>query len=39
VAGIDEIDKFVTDENFSKEAMKDLNEHGVEALVASGVNN
>lgn len=38
VAGIDEIDKFVTDEGFSKEAVNDLKEHDVEVLVASAVN-
>ena len=38
VAGIAEIDVFVTDEGFSKEAMKDLEEYSVEVLVASGVN-
>jgi DeoR/GlpR family transcriptional regulator of sugar metabolism len=34
VAGIDEIDKFVTDEGFSTEATKDLAEHDVEVLIA-----
>ncbi len=38
VANIDEVDKFVTDEGFSKEAMKDLSEYSIEALVAGSVN-
>ena len=38
VAGVDEIDKLVTDEGFSAEAMKDLEEHDVEVLMAQNVN-
>jgi len=38
VADIDKIDKLVTDEGFSKEAMKNLAEYSIEALVAQNVN-
>jgi DeoR family fructose operon transcriptional repressor len=38
VAGIDEIDKFVTDAVFSKDAIKDLAEYSVEVLMARNVN-
>ena len=38
VANIDEIDKLVTDEGFSRQAMQDLSERSVEALVANTVN-
>jgi DeoR family fructose operon transcriptional repressor len=38
VASVDEIDKLVTDEGFSREAMKDLEEYDVEVLVAEKVN-
>ena len=34
VANISEVDKFVTDDGFSKEAMKDLAEQSVEVLLA-----
>ena len=34
VAGIDEVDKFVTDQSFDKAAMKDLAAHSIETLIA-----
>lgn len=34
VASIDEVDKFVTDEGFSRSAIADLAEHSVETLIA-----
>ena len=34
IANIDEIDKLVTDEGFSKSAVEDLAEHSIEVLVA-----
>ena len=37
VANIDEVDKFVTDEGFSKSAIEDLAEHSVETLTADNV--
>lgn len=40
IATVDEVDKFVTDEGFSKSAMQELAEHSVETLIASnsGIN-
>jgi DeoR family fructose operon transcriptional repressor len=38
VAGIGEVDKLVTDEGFSKEAIQDLAEHSVETLLAKNEN-
>lgn len=38
VANIDEIDKLVTDEGFSREATHDLAEYSIETLMASNVN-
>lgn len=35
IATVDEVDKFVTDEGFSKSAMQELTEHSVETLIAS----
>jgi DeoR family fructose operon transcriptional repressor len=34
IATVDEVDKFVTDEGFSKSAMAELAEHSVETLIA-----
>lgn len=34
VATVDEVDKFVTDEGFSKSAIEELTEHSVETLIA-----
>jgi DeoR family fructose operon transcriptional repressor len=38
VADIDEIDKFVTDEGFSMEAIEDLKEKSIETLIANNMN-
>jgi DeoR family fructose operon transcriptional repressor len=38
VANIDEIDKLVTDEGFSKSAVEDLKEQSIETLIASNAN-
>jgi DeoR family fructose operon transcriptional repressor len=34
IATVDEVDKFVTDQGFSKSAMQELTEHSVETLIA-----
>jgi DeoR family fructose operon transcriptional repressor len=34
IATVDEVDKFVTDEGFTKSAMQELTEHSVETLIA-----
>jgi DeoR family transcriptional regulator, fructose operon transcriptional repressor len=38
IATVDEVDKFVTDEGFSKSAMQELTEHSVETLIAGSAN-
>lgn len=38
IATVDEVDKFVTDEGFSKSAMQELTEHSVETLIAGNAN-
>src|SRR5690349_20467629 len=38
IATVDEVDKFVTDEGFSKSAMQELAEHSVETIIAGNAN-
>jgi DeoR family transcriptional regulator, fructose operon transcriptional repressor len=38
IATVDEVDKFVTDEGFSKSAMQDLTEHSDEPVIAGNAN-